>query len=36
MESPLAVYDALLSINVTPEKARAVVDALERDMSTSW
>jgi len=30
-----SLYDALLSINVPSDKARAVVDAMERDMSTT-
>lgn len=29
-----SLYDALVSINVPSDKARAVVDAMERDMST--
>jgi hypothetical protein len=29
------LYDALVSINVPSEKARAVVDAMERDMETT-
>jgi hypothetical protein len=29
-----SLYDALVSINVPNDKARAVVDAMERDMST--
>ncbi len=29
------MYDALVSINVPNDKARAVVDAMERDMATS-
>jgi hypothetical protein len=29
-----SLYDALISINVPADKARAVVDAMERDMST--
>jgi hypothetical protein len=28
-------YDALVSINVPSDKARAVVDAMERDMGTT-
>jgi hypothetical protein len=30
-----SLYDALVSINVPTDKARAVVDAMERDMGTS-
>src|SRR5688572_31450194 len=30
-----ALYDALVSINVPSDKARAVVDAMERDMGTT-
>ncbi len=30
-----SLYDALVSISVPSEKARAVVDAMERDMSTT-
>lgn len=29
-----SLYDALVSINVPNDKARAVVDAMERDMAT--
>jgi len=29
------LYDALVSINVPSDKARAVVDAMERDMGTT-
>ena len=29
------LYDALISINVPNDKARAVVDAMERDMATT-
>jgi len=29
-----SLYDALVSINVPSDKARAVVDAMERDMGT--
>ena len=29
-----SLYDALVSINVPTDKARAVVDAMERDMTT--
>jgi hypothetical protein len=31
----VALYDALVSIDVPTDKARAVVDAMERDMSTT-
>jgi hypothetical protein len=30
-----SLYDALVSINVPNDKARAVVDAMERDMTTT-
>ena len=30
-----SLYDALVSINVPNDKARAVVDAMERDMGTT-
>jgi hypothetical protein len=30
-----ALYDALVTISVPPDKARAVVDAMERDMGTT-
>ena len=30
-----SLYDALVSINVPSDKARAVVDAMERDMGTT-
>jgi hypothetical protein len=30
-----SLYDALVSINVPTDKARAVVDAMERDMGTT-
>ena len=30
-----SLYDALISINVPNDKARAVVDAMERDMATT-
>ncbi len=33
METPFAVYDALTSIEVPPEKVRAVVQSMERDMA---
>jgi len=29
-----SLYDALVSINVPSDKARAVIDAMERDMGT--
>jgi hypothetical protein len=29
------LYDALVTISVPPDKARAVVDAMERDMGTT-
>jgi hypothetical protein len=29
------MYDALVSINVPTDKARAVIDAMERDMATT-
>lgn len=32
MEHLYSLYDALVSIQVPPDKARAVVDAMERDM----
>lgn len=32
MESLYSLYDALISINIPKERARAVVDAVERDM----
>lgn len=35
MESLYSLYDALVSINVPSDKARAVVDAMDRDMGTS-
>ena len=35
MEFLYSLYDALVSINVPSDKARAVVDAMERDMGTS-
>ncbi len=34
MDFIFSLYDALVSIQVPAEKARAVVDAMERDMST--
>jgi hypothetical protein len=35
MDFLYSLYDALVSINVPIDKARAVVDAMERDMGTS-
>jgi hypothetical protein len=35
MDYLYSLYDALISINVPNDKARAVVDAMERDMSTT-
>lgn len=35
MDYLYSLYDALVSINVPSDKARAVVDAMERDMSTT-
>ena len=35
MDFLYSLYDALVSINVPSDKARAVVDAMERDMSTT-
>lgn len=32
MENLYSLYDALISINVPADRARAVVDAMERDM----
>jgi len=32
MEHLYSLYDALVSIQVPPDRARAVVDAMERDM----
>jgi hypothetical protein len=34
MDYLYSLYDALISINVPNDKARAVVDAMERDMGT--
>lgn len=34
MDYLYTLYDALVSINVPSDKARAVVDAMERDMGT--
>ena len=35
MDYRYSLYDALVSINVPSDKARAVVDAMERDMGTT-
>lgn len=35
MDYLYSLYDALVSINVPTDKARAVVDAMERDMATT-
>ncbi len=35
MDFLYSLYDALVSINVPNDKARAVVDAMERDMATT-
>lgn len=35
MDNLYCLYDALISINVPTDKARAVVDAMERDMGTT-
>ncbi len=35
MDYLYSLYDALISINVPNDKARAVVDAMERDMNTT-
>ena len=35
MDYLYSLYDALISINVPSDKARAVVDAMERDMGTT-
>jgi hypothetical protein len=35
MDFLYSLYDALVSINVPNDKARAVVDAMERDMGTA-
>jgi hypothetical protein len=35
MDHLYSLYDALVSINVPSDKARAVVDAMERDMGTT-
>jgi hypothetical protein len=34
MNALYSLYDALVSINVPSDKARAVVDSMERDMTT--
>jgi hypothetical protein len=34
MDFALAVYDALVAVNVPPDRARQVVDSLQRDMET--
>ncbi|MEQ1803274.1 MAG: hypothetical protein ABL989_15195 [Gammaproteobacteria bacterium] len=35
MDSLYSLYDALISVNVPHDKARAVIDALGRDMDTT-
>ena len=35
MSFELTLYDAVLSIDVPPDKARAVIDALEHDMGST-
>ena len=35
MDYLYSLYDALVSVNVPNDKARAVVDAMERDMATT-
>jgi hypothetical protein len=35
MSFEFSLYDALVGVDVPPEKARAVIDALERDMGTT-
>lgn len=35
VETPCALYDALVSIDIPSPKAQAVVDALEQDMTTT-
>jgi hypothetical protein len=35
MSFQFSLYDALVGIDVPPERARAVVDALERDMGAT-
>jgi hypothetical protein len=32
LENLYSLYDALISINVPPDRARAVIDTMERDM----
>jgi len=34
VEHLYSLYDALVSINIPPDRARAVVDAMERDMES--
>src|SRR5262245_58434330 len=34
VDYPFSLYDALLSVSVPNDKARAVVDSMERDMTT--
>ena len=35
MSFQLSLYDALVSVDVPPDKARAVIDALESDMGAT-
>jgi hypothetical protein len=35
MSFPFSLYDALVGIEVPPDKAKAVIDALERDMGAT-
>jgi hypothetical protein len=35
MSFQFSLYDALVGVDVPPEKARAVIDALERDMGAT-
>ena len=35
MDFLYSLYDALVSVNIPSDKARAVVDAMERDMGTT-
>ena len=35
MSFRFSLYDALVSVDVPPDKARAVIDALERDMGAT-
>ena len=35
MSFQFSLYDALVSVEVPPDKARAVIDALERDMGAT-